>query len=366
LLVCKIQQFNSKIERGKSRPLNGLSVEFTRQCNFGCEHCFLANPLDNAPEENPLSYEEWLSIFDQYVEEDGLFITVTGGEPLLRPDFKKLWVAMKKRGFIISLFTNGSLIDEEMVQFLSQWTPHEVSLSLYGASNATYQTVTGREEMFDQVINALDMLKNAGISIEVKGVFSKLNVHEFNSIKSIGETYCELFRWDVDLIGAFSYSGNTPQDIRLTPHECVEIEANEPIRNQELKNSFINWTPPDNNDKNAGPFTCGVGYYTAYIDSDGGMRPCLPLEGVSYDLRNGTIKDGWYRAIPQMLKNFPHEPGPCQSCDAIALCGQCAAFALLDGCSATGMVPFKCELALERAKKYGLTDKIKNFPDMDQ
>jgi radical SAM protein with 4Fe4S-binding SPASM domain len=365
LLVCKIKQFNNKIEQGKSRPLSGLSVEFTRRCNFRCEHCFLANPLEDAPEENPLSYEEWLRIFDQYVDEDGLFITVTGGEPLLRPDFKELWIAMKKRGFIISLFTNGSLIDEEMVKFLSQWTPHEVSISLYGASNSTYQAVTGREKMYDQVIHALDMLKDAGIPLEVKGVFSKINIDDFHTIKKIGETYCELFRWDVDLMGAFSYSGNTPQDIRLSPAECAEIEANEPIRNQELKNSFENWSPPDHNTQKSSPFTCGIGFFTAYIDSKGGMRPCLPLESMSYDLRSGTIKDGWYRAIPQMLMDFPHEPGPCQSCDAIALCGQCTAFALLDGCSATGMIPFKCELAFERAKKYGLLDKIKNFPYVD-
>ncbi len=226
--------------------------------------------------------------------------------------------------------------------------------------------VTGHEKMFDRVIHTLDMLKDAGIPIEVKGVFSRLNIDEFHSIKSIGETYCELFRWDIDLIGSFSYSGNTPQKIRLSPQECVEIEASEPIRNQELKNSFENWTPPDNENQKSGPFTCGVGYYTAYIDSSGGMRPCLPLEDVSYDLRNGTIKDGWHRAIPQMLRDFPHEPGPCQSCDAIALCGQCAGFALLDGCSATGVVPFKCELAFERAKKYGLIDRIKNFPDIAQ
>jgi len=365
LLVCKIQEFSKKLEHGKTRPLTGLSVEFTSKCNFRCEHCFLANPLDNEHERNALSYDEWLRIFDQYVDEGGLFITVTGGEPLLRADFKELWIAMKKRGLVISLFTNGSLVDEEMVTFLSQWTPYEVSISLYGASNSTYQKVTGKDKMFDRVMSTLDRLSDAGIPLEVKGVFSRLNICDFDRVKAIGERYCDLFRWDVDLIGSLSYSGNTPQDLRLSPKECAEIEAAEPIRNQELRNTLDNWTPPEESYPRSGVFTCGVGFHTAYIDSEGRMRPCLPLENVSYDLRNGTIRDGWDRAIPEMLMNFPHQPGPCQSCDAIEICGQCAAFALLEGCSATGSVPFKCKLAEERVKIYGLTDKVKDIPRLD-
>ena len=365
MLVCKIQEFSKKLEHGKTRPLTGVSVEFTSKCNFRCEHCFLANPLDNEHENDALSYNEWIRIFDQYVDEGGLFITVTGGEPLLRPDFKKLWVAMKKRGLVVSLFTNGSLVDEEMVTFLSEWTPYEVSISLYGASNSTYQKVTGKEKMFDRVIHTLNMFQSAGIPLEVKGVFSRINIDDFYQVKAIGERYCDLFRWDVDLIGSFSYSGNTPQDIRLSPKECAAIEAAEPIRNKELSNTFDNWTPPEQSYPRSGAFTCGVGFQTAYVDSGGGMRPCLPLENLSYDLKNGTIKDGWHRAIPEMLINFPHQPGPCQSCEAIEICGQCVAFALLEGCSATGNVPFKCELAHERAKIYGLTEKVQFVPGLN-
>ena len=365
MLVCKIQEFSSKLEHGKTRPLTGLSVEFTSKCNFRCEHCFLANPLDNEHERNALSTDEWIRIFDQYVDEGGLFITVTGGEPLLRPDFKELWVAMKKRGLIISLFTNGSLVDEEMIEFLRHWTPYEVSISLYGASEHTYQRVTGKHKMFKRVINTLDMFQDAGIPLEVKGVFSKLNISDFHEVKAIGEKYCELFRWDVDLIGSFSYSGNMPQKIRLTPKECAEFEAAEPIRNQEVKSAIDNWTPREKNYARSGSFTCGVGFYTAYIDSEGGLRPCLPLESVSYDLKYGTIKEGWYVAIPAMLNEFPHQPGPCQSCDAIEICGQCAAFALLEGCSATGSVPFKCKLARERANIYGLSGKLQHLPEID-
>jgi len=363
VLVCRIQEYSKTVKYPSSRPLEGLSIEFTRRCNFCCEHCYLGNPLTGSFDTGELSYEQWCTIFDQYVVENGLFITVTGGEPLLRQDFKKLWVAMKKRGFLISLFTNGSLVDKEMVNFLAQWTPREVSISLYGASEQMYQKVTGKINMFERVIRALEMFTEAGVPLEVKGVFTKLNIEDFYEVKAIGERFCDLFRWDVDLIGAFAYSGNTPQDIRLSPGECAAIEAEEPLRNQELKNRFDHWSPPAVDSPRLGPFTCGIGFHTAYIDSTGGLQPCLPLESISYDLKNGTLEDGWHRAIPEMLHNFNFHPGPCQSCDAFELCGQCVAFALLDQCSAAGPVPFKCELAKQRARIYGLSNKVKYIPE---
>ena len=366
MLLCKIKDFSKKHEHPDVRSLTGLSVELTRRCNFKCPHCFLANPIQPLPPDSEWTSEEWVTLFDQYVDEGGLFLTVTGGEPLLRNDFQQLWVSMKKRGFLISLFTNGSLVDDDIVSFLSQWTPLEVSITLYGASEETYRKVTGRTGMFERVMHALEMVSKAGIPLEVKGVFSRLNIGEYSRIKMIAETYCDLFRWDVDLVGSFSSSSNTPQDIRLSPEECAELEAAEPIRNQELKNRFDIWNPPEADHASARVFHCGIGFNSAYIDSGGGLRPCLPLESVSYDLKSGTLKDGWHRAIPEMLRDFSHQPGPCQSCDGVELCGQCVAFAMLENCSATGPVPFKCRLAKERARKYGMTEKVSKIPDLQE
>lgn len=359
--VCKFRESSIHSREKGKRPLRGLSIELTRKCNFKCKHCYLANPKQTAFSTPELTYKEWIQIFDQYVEEEGLFITLTGGEPLLRKDFPKIWVALKERGFLISLFTNGSLVDSEMADFLAEWTPYEVSISVYGASEATYERVTGRKNMYKHVLSVLEMLSKKGITLEVKGVFSKLNIDEFDSIKSIGERYCDLFRWDVDLMGAFACSSNHPQDIRLSAEECVDLEAAVPIRNRELETRVEHWRPPLSSERRKGAFNCNIGQSSAYIDSVGLLHPCLPLESVSYNLREGTLHHGWHNALPELLQNFPHQEGPCQVCDAFELCNHCVAFALLENCPATGPVPFRCKLAEARARKYGLTHLI-NIP----
>ncbi len=364
MLVCTIQEYMRTVKSDKKRPLSGLSAELTRRCNFKCGQCYCANPIKPYNPEEELRTDEWIRIFEQYADEQGLFLTLTGGEPLLRKDFKTLWRFLKQKGFLISLFTNGSLIDEKMVDFLAEWTPYELSITLYGASDETYERVTGHKNMFTRIMSTLEILSETGIPLEVKGVFTRLNIDDFDQVKSIGEQYCDLFRWDVDLIGAFPCSSNKVQDIRLSPEECVELEARVRIRNQELLNRIKNWQPaaPPNGKRSA--FTCNIGKSSAYIDCYGGMHPCLPLESVSYDLRQGSLEEGWHEAIPKMIRDFPLAPGPCQTCDAFELCGQCVAFALLEGCSPTGPVPFRCRLAKARAKQYGLSHRIKSLADV--
>ena len=358
MIDCKINDFSRKLQGKTGSLLKSLSVELTRKCNFHCRHCFCTNQ-PSIPEE--LSFDEWVKIFEQYAKDDGLFITLTGGEALLYKDFVKLWEYLKKRGFILTLFSNASLIDAEFADFFLRWSPLQISVTLYGASNETYERATGCPNMFSRVIEALELLRKRGISLEVKGVFSRLNVDDFEAVRKIALEYCDLFRWDMALMGAFATSENQPKAIRLSPEEYVEVEATEPVRFFHMKKLFQQWNPPDFARKREGAFACNVrSGISMHIDSSGKMHPCVSFEYDGYDLTKGTLREGWHKAIPKFIETFPCQPGPCQNCAVADLCGPCAAFALLEGCSVTGSVPYKCELVKARAVKYG-AEKVINY-----
>ena len=358
MIDCKINDFSRKLQGKTGSLLKTLSVELTRKCNFRCMHCFCANQSFSSEE---LSFDEWVVVLEQYAKDDGLFLTITGGECLLRKDFVRLWEYLKKRGFILTLFSNASLIDAELADFFLQWTPLQISVTLYGASDETYEKVTGCRNMFSRVMEALELLRKRGIALEVKGVFSRLNSDDFEEVRKIALEYCDLFRWDMALMGAFATSENQPKAIRLSPKEYVEIEATEPIRFFHMKKLFQQWNPPDFARKREGAFTCNVrSGISMHIDPTGKMHPCAPFEYEGYDLKKGTLREGWHEAIPKFIDTYPCQPGACQSCDLVDLCGPCAAFALLEGCSVTGPVPYKCELVKARAEKY-CAEKVINY-----
>ena len=91
-----------------------FKLELTARCNNNCSHCYINLPAgDRAVQERELSFEEIMKIADQAVHLGALWCTITGGEPLLRDDFKDIYIGLKRKGLIVSVFTNATLIKEE-------------------------------------------------------------------------------------------------------------------------------------------------------------------------------------------------------------------------------------------------------------
>ncbi len=359
--LCSAYRFIERLDEAEDRPLRAVSVELTRRCNLSCLHCFCGQPPDHKSRQDELAFADWERILDQCAQEGVLFLTLTGGEPLLHPQFREIWKAAKQKGFLVTLFSNGTLITDDMADFLAEWTPHEVSMSLYGASEETYRQVTGGSGMFQRAVDAFERLSRRKINVEVKGVFSRLNVHDFEGVKAIALKYCDLFRWDAELMGAFPGCANKPEEIRLSVDEYFALEQADPARCHVVDQQRTNWEPPGRSEQS--PFRCGVGRGSVHIDAYGGMHPCLPLESLRYDLLSGNVREGWRQAIPGMLTSLPWQPGPCQICDAAAICCSCTAFAMLENCSPTGPVPYRCALASARAHASGLSQCLDSIPE---
>lgn len=97
------------IERGLA--VSG-AFEITSRCNFNCSMCYVHNETQDA-----LSAEQWLNLGSQARDAGLLFLLITGGEPLLREDFEKIYLGLQKLGFMISINTNGSLIKKYILLF---------------------------------------------------------------------------------------------------------------------------------------------------------------------------------------------------------------------------------------------------------
>jgi len=110
----------SKKTAGRRVPLKG-SLELTLQCNLRCKHCYLDGVHDGIPGEQELSTEEWYDILDQLADAGTLWLLMTGGEPFARSDFLDIYTYAKKRGFLITIFTNGTLITPEIADYLADW-----------------------------------------------------------------------------------------------------------------------------------------------------------------------------------------------------------------------------------------------------
>jgi len=336
--------------QGRRVP-NAMSMELTHRCNFGCAHCY-CRLSEQGPTPTPeLTTEQWKRIIGEAVDEGVLFALFTGGEPLLREDFRELWRFGREQGLISVLFTNGALIDAGMADFLAEWTPRQVSVSLYGATEDTYCRMTGRRGMHQQVLEGIRLLQERGVMVEVRSIITRGNLAEVPALREQSARYQTLFKWDAELIGSYATGQSDPAAVRLSAPELFELESEDAIRTAEWRKMAEAWQPappqPDN------PFRCGVARHEFHLDPYGGMHPCLGLESISLDLLRMSVHEAW-EALPEAVSAVAGAPGPCQSCGLPPICRQCPADALLEGRPAGWPLPERCEMARLRAESLGL------------
>ena len=113
-----------------SIPLSG-TFELSPVCNFSCRMCYVRKTQKevNASERRMLTKGDWISIAEQAKEQGMLYLLLTGGEPLLWPDFWELYEELVQMGFLVSINTNGSLIDEEAVKHFQKYPPNRINIT---------------------------------------------------------------------------------------------------------------------------------------------------------------------------------------------------------------------------------------------
>lgn len=333
---------------GERRP-HTFTAELTRRCNFTCLHCYCNLPAAGPVPRPELTTAQWQRIIGEVAEQGVLFGLFTGGEPLLRDDFHDLWRFARRQGVLMTLFTNASLIDDETADLLAEWTPNEVSVTLYGASEETYQKVTGCVGMYEQVLAGLERLAARGIKLQVKSVLTRLNVHELTALREQSARYQDIFRWDAELVQAYAEGGGEPLGVRLGAEEILAIEQQDALRVAEWQNLIPKQVPALPSDS---PFRCRISQGEFHVDPYGLLHPCLQLEAASLDLLQMTVAEAWAK-VPDACRNLSHQRGPCQDCELAAICRLCPALGLLEGLEPGQPHDFHCQLAHLRMEHFG-------------
>ena len=144
-------------------PLSG-AFELSPLCNFACRMCYVRKTAkDVAESARPiLRTDQWIRIAEEARDAGMLFLLLTGGEPFLLPDFHALYEKLIGMGLLVSINTNGSLIDDETVAWLKTLPPRRVNITLYGASDETYYALCGVKGAFERVDRAVTALQEAG------------------------------------------------------------------------------------------------------------------------------------------------------------------------------------------------------------
>ena len=344
----------------RRRALFSFDLEVTARCTHDCRHCYINLPAaDQAARARELSVDEIAAIADQAITLGALWCLITGGEPLLRDDFVDLYLLLKRKGLLVSVFTNACLVTSEHVSLFTRYPPRDVEVTVYGVTAETYERVTRRPGSYAAFRRGLDLLLDAGVKVRLKAMALGSNVHELPEIARFCRQHtADHFRFDPQLHLRYDGSAARNAEIqaeRLSPGQIVAVEQADAPRAAAVQKDCQHLLEPRlPHVVSDHVFRCGAGVSSFAVTYDGRFRLCLDLchQDCTYDLRRGSLREAWFGLVPQVRDLRSQNPdflSKCRDCPVINLCLWCPARAHLETGAIDGWSPYFCEAAHARA-----------------
>jgi radical SAM protein with 4Fe4S-binding SPASM domain len=281
-----------------------------------------------------------LDIIDQVTDAGCLYLLLTGGEPLLRDDFPLIYRHAKERGLLVTVFSNGTLITEKVLTLFSDLPPHEVEISLYGATAATYERITGVRGFYEKCMSGIKLLADGKIKVNLKTILMTLNSDELFEMENIAKEFGARFRFDAAISPCIG-GDKTPLAFRVSPAEAIEMEFSDHDRLRQWENFF------EESKKNIlldALYGCGAGVTGFHISASGYLQPCVMTLDIQYDLSEISFLKGWNDMISQLRVKRAPPDFACRGCEKINLCGYCPAFFRLENGTEDVRSEYICEM----------------------
>jgi len=334
------------------QPING-TFELTSRCNLACRMCYVRNPAaDATARRKELGAAEWLEIARQARNGGMVFLLLSGGEVFLRSDFFEIYEPLTRMGFVLTLFTNGTLIAEEVAERLAQAPPSRTEITLYGATATTYEVITGVPGSFAACCDAIEALVSRRVPLGLKTTISRHNIHELEAMRKMARD------WKLSFSGAWLLTkrpdgqASDVEDCRLPAAECVALEATDRASATEMTEAALREASSENGHN----FYCAAGRSAFVITPAGEMNVCLHLPQPGAKPLGIGFQSAW-KQVGRFVKSAPPLSQKCRSCGARALCGRCPAWSLMDTGTLNKPVSYWCEIARARKQRYSRQPK---------
>jgi radical SAM protein with 4Fe4S-binding SPASM domain len=356
-----LPQFHLWRKLGRRRVPMSFDLEVTARCNNDCRHCYINLPAgDREAQRKELALAEIGDIADQAIALGVLWCLITGGEPLLRHDFAEIYLALKRKGLLVSVFTNACLITEELMALFQEYPPRDVEVSVYGVTEETYERVTRRRGSYAAFRRGLELLLGGRFKVRLKAMALRSNVHELPAIAAFCRSQsAERFRFDPLLHLRHDGDAQRNEEIRserLSPTEVAAVEQEDEERATALQNHCDRLIVPGFADHRCDHlFHCGAGNKSFVVSYDGIFRLCADLwhPDCTYDLRQGSLAQAWNELVPRVrdMRSAKQEfQEGCRRCPLINMCLWCPAHAHLETGALDGFSEYFCSVAHARAE----------------
>ena len=289
------------------------TICITNSCNFRCRHCYV-KPLRSS--DNVLPLNAWIDILERLKRSGCISLTITGGEPICNSDFLRIYEAAYHLNLKITVMSNLSMFNDEIIDIFRKLPPVQIVGTLYGISNETYKSFCGIENGWDSVKRNIEKIKKNDLPLKLNTVLNTLNFHELEAMNE----YAKMAKIEFHAyrkICSDVYGNNNPKKYQISSEQ---IEYSYQVLKDKEKADLVRnniasiW---ENGYKN-----CCAGLSACYVNSRGALYLCNHCISPDYSLLEMSFDECWDK-IYNLRKEVIEVPNNCGNCAMRSYCGKC-------------------------------------------
>jgi radical SAM protein with 4Fe4S-binding SPASM domain len=274
-------------------PLS-VHLDITWRCNERCVHCY----LDHEGKDE-MTVAEIKEALRQIKESGTLFISISGGEPLLRRDCFEILEYARALRFSVKLKTNATMIGEKEAKRIHELGISEVQISLYSHQAEVHDTITKMPGSFRRTIDGIRNLKANGVKVSLTNVLMTHNAGHGMAVKQLADEMGVEFHIDPTI---------TPKldgDFSIAAVDEDVLDG----------------------------YSCSAGHTFAYVSPSGEVFPCVQFPMVCGSLRKQSFAEIWRNspAFAELRSVHTRDLPTCSQCTHVAYCSRCPGLAYMEG-----------------------------------
>jgi radical SAM protein with 4Fe4S-binding SPASM domain len=307
---------------------------------------------------------EWIDMAEQIARAGTLYLLLTGGEVTLRPDFPEIYEAIARMGFILTVYTNATMITDRIMDLFRSLPPHEIGVTMYGASNETYEKLCGDPRGYDHFLSGLERLQELPSLLDMRTTIVRDNLQDLEAMAEFTKSRFgpeKVLHLSAHLYPATRGAVEDPRKVRLSAEEMFDICYPELAALKKSADAgLLDLRKPgpgstlrklEKELRRRGPApdggylfrSCEAGISSYFISWDGGMYACGTLpKGCTH-----PFEEGFDQAWADLPKQYPPARlnTECKSCRYLPYCESCPAQRILESGDWEGVPEYACEAA---------------------
>jgi len=333
-------------------------MELTYRCNLHCVHCYTDpyNKREFFPRE--MTFAEVARILDEMADLEILYLNLTGGDIFMRPDFFQIYDYAYRKGFLLMLYTNGTLFTQAIIDRLKRLPPFSIDISCHSVEEAAFDRFTQVPGSFRQFMKGMELLRHSGLPFCFRTKAMNWNKEEIPQIRQFVESFGQPFGFTTSLsprlngdLSSLDYR-LSPEDRRVLNGPAHDHDAGDEAscatqHNETTQEDLTAWlsSPPNR------LYRCGCASIEIHISAWGELGTCTMQYEHRASLREYSVKDAIAKVFGEVRARRYTTASPCRICDIYAFCDKNPSDASRETGDPEAPIPYDCDVALDRAQR---------------